>query len=349
MNFNSDHPFCDGRFSRLLEASGLLTPESGWNPFYIEEGDSLLPGFIKSHSYGEYIFDWAWAEYYQQIGLNYYPKIVHALPFTPVNAPKVIGHEIDKVLDKSKKFYLEHEHISSQHYLFTTKEENRWLLDNGYLLKETMQYHFVNKYKNFEDFLSTLKTRKRKNIKKERRSVTESNIQIVWKSGSEIDPNLMNDVFKLYLSTISKKQSYAYLNKAFFDLIPDFMDESLKIVLAYKDEDLIAMSLFISGKDCLYGRYWGIDPLFEAEFPFLHFELCYYQGMEFCFENSIPLFEAGAQGEHKLLRGFKPVVISSCHHLRDPSIHQAIKNHLVDHNAHNTETMIRLNEHLPFK
>jgi len=349
MIFESKHPFCDGRFHRLLESAGLLGKESGWEPFFIEGSSSVLPGYIKNHSYGEYIFDWAWAEFYERHSIPYYPKIVHALPFTPINAPKVIGSNIEECLEKAKKFYLENKIISSSHFLFTNEEETNLLLENDYLLKETLQYHFKNKYKSFDEFLSRLKTRKRKNIKKERAAVEKAGLQINWVRGSECDSILMGEIFNLYLSTIGKKQSYAYLNKAFFELLPGFMEDNLRIALAYKDESLVAMSLFIAGEECLYGRYWGIDPFFEREYPFLHFELCYYQGIELCIKEKIPLFEAGAQGEHKLLRGFEPIVIRSCHHLREKHFYQAIKEHLVDHNAHNREVISQLSQHLPFK
>ncbi len=349
MEFKSEHPFCDGRFHRLLEAAGLLGRESGWEPFFIEGESSVLPGYIKNHSYGEYIFDWAWAEFYERHGAAYYPKIIHALPFTPINAPKVIGTDIEETLEKSKKFYLENKMISSQHFLFTNNTENKWLQGNDYLLKETLQYHFFNKYENFEDFLSFLKMRKRKNIKKERKAVKDAGLEIKWRKGSDIDEDLMKRIFNLYLSTIGKKQSYAYLNQNFFELLPHFMEDSLRIALAYKGEELIAMSLFIAGEESLYGRYWGIDPFYEKEFPFLHFELCYYLGMELCFEEKIPLFEAGAQGEHKLVRGFEPVVITSYHHLREKHFYQAIKEHLKDHNAHNREVISQFSQHLPYK
>lgn len=347
--FHSDHPFCNGSFHRLLEQSSLLSDGSGWTPYFIEDGESLLPGYIKSHSYGEYIFDWAWADFYQRLGRNYYPKMVHTLPFTPINAPKIIGEFKESLLEKSKDYYLENAGVSSQHYLFTTEQENDWLTRNGYLLKETLQYHFTNKYENFDDFLSHLKTRKRKNIKKEREAVVKAGLQIDWLGADELTTPMMKKIFHLYLTTISKKQSHAYLNESFFLLAPELISKELKILVAKKEDEIIAMSLFIEGADCLYGRYWGIDPYYESEYPFLHFELCYYIAMEYCFEKKIPLFEAGAQGEHKLLRGFEPAVITSCHHLREEAFHQAIKEHLVEHNAHNREVIDQLSQHLPFK
>ncbi len=349
LDLKSPHPFCDGRFHSLLEAAGLLNEQSGWTPHCIESDTGALPFYIKGHSYGEYIFDWAWAEFYERHGVNYYPKMIHALPFTPINAPKVLGSGVAELIEKAKEFYLSHDELSSHHFLFTNEEENIVLEKLGYLRKETLQYHFKNHYSSFEDFLSHLKTRKRKNIKKERAAVLKAEIKIEWKTGSELDEDLMNQVYKLYLSTISKKQSYAYLNHAFFEKLPEFLEDDLKIALAFKDENLIAMSLFVAGKECLYGRYWGIDPKAEAEFPFLHFELCYYQGMEYCFDKKIPLFEAGAQGEHKLLRGFEPVVITSYHHLRNKAFHSAIQTHLVEHNEHNQQTIDALKQHLPFK
>ena len=243
--FQSSHPFCDGRFHQLLEDSDLLVKESGWGAFFLEEGDSTLPGYIKGHSDGAYIFDWAWAEFYQKMGVPYYPKMIHALPFTPINAPKVLGSNVDGILQKSKEYYLENEMVSSHHYLFTNQDENQWLSKNDYLLKETLQYHFYNRYTDFEDFLSHLKARKRKKIKKERRAVQEADIETKWVSGDDINSELMSKVFSLYLSTIGKKHSYAYLNKKFFELIPLYLKDDLKLALAYKDEELIAMSLFV--------------------------------------------------------------------------------------------------------
>lgn len=347
--YKSTHPFSDGRFHNLLEASELLNEQTGWIPLCFENEQGALPAYIKTHSYGEYIFDWAWAEFYERMGRSYYPKLVHAIPFTPINAPKVLGAGQQELIQKAHEFYLDKKELSSHHFLFTNNEESELLEELGYLRKETLQYHFNNRYDSFDNFLNQLKTRKRKNIKKERLAVQKAQIEIQWREGSELDVGMMEEVYKLYLTTISKKQSYAYLNQAFFENLPVFLGEDLKLALAYKEEKLIAMSLFVAGEECLYGRYWGIDPESEREFPFLHFELCYYQGMEYCFKKKIPLFEAGAQGEHKLLRGFEPVVILSYHHLRDKAFHSAIQTHLVEHNDHNKQTINALKQHLPFK
>lgn len=280
--------------------------------------------------------------------MSYYPKLIHALPFTPVNSPKILG-QAEKALDSFKEFYLGHPQLSSQHFLFTSLADGELLRERDYFLQKSLQFHFKNRFACFDDFLASLKGRKAKQIRKERKKVKESQLQIKKLKGAEISRDLALQIYHLYLSTIDKKHSYAYLTEDFFTLGPGHMPDNWLVFAAFENEELIAMSLFIAGSEAIYGRYWGIKSEFESRYPFLHFEMCYYLGMEYCMQNSIPLFEAGAQGEQKLLRGFEPVIIESYHHLKHPQLSKAIQDHIEMQNQAVAERATELRSFLPFK
>lgn len=349
--FKSSHPLCGGEFHELLERSLSACAATGWMPLHFIQNKSLLPGYVKSHSYGEFIFDWAWANFYHQNGFDYYPKLVHSLPFSPINAPKTLGdlEAFRHLAHESFDFYQQDSTLTGEHYLFTSKEENDTLTSMGFILMETLQFHWKNSYQNFSHFLETLTTNKRKMIQKERRRVEDYKLDIKEMSCKELSEEQMQEIYDLYLTTIDKKESQAYLNLAFFKMLPQFLGDETFILGAFENNELIAMSLFFHSQDALYGRYWGIHPEVEEKYRLLHFELCYYRGMDYCIKHKIPLFEAGAQGEQKLWRGFAPVVITSAHHLKHPQLFSPIKHYVIDQNHKNQEMINYYRGLLPFK
>ena len=342
--FNKDQLFINN-----LEKSGCTNKESGWVPYHIKNEHGLLPSYLKFHSYGEYIFDWSWAEFYQKNNLQYYPKMLHMIPFTPCNSPKIIGKQNDySLFNKSFEIYQDMP-LSSEHYLFMNDDEEHFLQELGFHSRFSLQFHWENKWTSFDEFLSSLKKNRKKNIKKERNKVFSHDLKIITKSHEEINHKDIETFFTHYISTISKKNSYPYLNQDFFNRLIEDLSKNILLIQAIEKNEIIASALFLYSDEALYGRYWGISPYKENEFPFLHFELCYYQGMEFCIKNKIPLFEAGAQGEHKLLRGFKPVIIKSAHHLKHQQIHQLVGESLKEEKRHIEEQKKYLNQYLPYR
>lgn len=347
----SSHPFASLNFLRLIEDSKSIGPETGWHPIYFSNENALLFSYLKTHSYGEYIFDWAWADLFDRMGKSYYPKLIHAIPFTPVNAPKYIGKKSSskELIQSAINFYQSNESLSSHHFYFIDNELADFLKDKNYFIKKTIQYHFHNSWQNGEDFLNSLKSRKRKQLKKERASVLDYNLEIKTVYGDKLSIQEMQKVYDLYLTTIDKKRSYAYLTKDFFLKLPQYLGKSLVINFAKKENETIAMSIFIKSQDTLYGRYWGILPEYNYDFKNLHFEMCYYMGLDLCFEEGLKLFEAGAQGEQKLLRGFRPVEILSAHHIRDKTLSPIIEEHNHLMNQQTEDHIEELKKHLPFK
>lgn len=349
--YQSVHPLCGGEFHELLETCQTVTPETGWQPVHVANSQGVLPGYLKQHSYGEYIFDWAWANFYHQHGMSYYPKLIHALPFTPINAPKVLGDQsqFEALAQESRGIYLAHPQISGEHYLFTSQEENEILKKMGFEVMHTLQFHWTNKYKNFNEFLESLTANRRKMIQKERKKVAQYDLQIRLLTGKDLNEEIMQEIFNLYLTTIEKKNSQAYLNQDFFTMLPNFLSTNTCILGAFENNQLVAMSLFFKSSRALYGRYWGIRPEVEEKYRLLHFELCYYRGMEICLNENIPLFEAGAQGEQKLWRGFDPVTITSAHHIKIREMFSAIKHYISEQNQRNEELIQSYKTLLPYK
>lgn len=345
------NPFIDGRFFELLKKSNSIGDNTGWQSHHLENHEANLSGFIKTHSYGEYIFDWAWADFYHKYQIPYYPKLIHAIPFTPVNAPKLIANTESQMHDiaaQSFEKYQATHPLSGEHYLFINELEASILERLDFKVMKTLQYHWRNRWENFNHFLDSLSKNRRKMIRKERKKIAESQLEIKLYSG-EAAEEIMSDVFKLYLSTISKKNAYAYLTQDFFNLIPKYLDDNLVIYMASLDNQNIAMSIFVESDDTLYGRYWGILPEYQDSYPGLHFEMCYYLGMERCFEKDMKLFEAGAQGEHKLWRGFEPVEILSAHHLKIAELYRPIKDYIDEQNRENALRIEHLKTYLPYR
>lgn len=337
------------KFLESCESSKVVGDNTGWQPLYFIDEQNFSYSYIKSHSYGEYIFDWAWADLYQRCGINYYPKLIHALPFTPVNAQKIYSDNKEEHINTIYDFYLSQEVLTSDHWLFISDNEKEYFDNSRYFHQKTLQYHFKNNYESFDDYLAAMKMRKRKSIKKERTTVTNYKLDIRKKNISNISDSELKEIYSLYLTTIDKKYSMAYLNHDFFISLKNFMEKEVFFFLAYQEEKLIAMSMFIQSNDTLYGRYWGINPGYEKRYSHLHFEMCYYLGIEYCINHKISLFEAGAQGEQKLLRGFGPVIINSFHHIKNKQLATVIENHVENMNKKTVYEQNKLREYLPFK
>ncbi len=351
---DDENPFIQYDFLHALETAYdhngeeifiACSKETGWQPYHLAffENNNIcaaIPIYIKYHSYGEYIFDWTWANAYAQHNLNYYPKLLSSIPFTPIEGPRFLFKNnikeslknaiYEKAVTLLKKTLDQHQ-LSSLHFLYTTASCSSLLSDHGLAQRHSYQYHWLNKksngkkYSDFSDFLSCLKSRKRKSIINERKSLEGKNLTIKKLRGEEITPELWDRFYYFYQLTYAKKSGHGgYLPKAFFTTVTKFMDKNMLMVTCSNKEEIIAAALFFFTSSTLYGRYWGST----IDIPGLHFECCYYQGIEFCIEHSLDLFNAGAQGEHKIQRGFSPVITYSNHWLKDEAFYKAVKQYI---------------------
>ena len=360
--FDSENPFVQHAFLLAMEDSGCVNVTTGWQPRHLilmenDEPLAAMPLYEKTDSYGEFVFDWGWAEAYQRYGLNYYPKLVTAIPFSPVAGPRV---GIASGADPAKVFpallnalhqLAEQHHYSSWHLLFPGKRLQEALLElkdeGAFLHREAVQFHWYNRdYRGFDDFLATLRSSRRKNVKRERRKVAEQGISLQRKTGTDITDEEWQGFFECYMATYRKRSGHdGYLNRDFFDRLRDTMASQLMLVVARHDGEIVACSLFLFDHRRLYGRYWGA----LRDFSCLHFETCFYQGIEFCIENDLQEFDPGTQGEHKLMRGFEPVKSASYHWIADSRFRSAIADFL-QHEKNGTEQYKQQAESfLPYK
>lgn len=330
------YPFLSWAFLNALEQSGDVSEQTGWTPQHICVWDenkliAVMPNYLKEHSHGEYVFDQTWANAYYRHDFAYYPKWVSAIPFTPCQGPRLVVDDayaeaevfafILKFIDESQTC----SQISSWHCLFPEQDKLESFKHEKVLQREALQFQWFNKeYKDFDEFLATFKSKYRKNLKRERRRVSEQGIVIKKLSGKEIDAHTWAVFFEFYQATYFKRGMPPYLSFDFFKMIAELMPDKLLMVVAQLDERIIACALSFVGEDALYGRYWGC---FE-EYNNLHFELCYYQGIEYCIEKQLKCFNSGAQGEHKISRGFVPVKTYSLHYIRHPDFKLAIEDFL---------------------
>ena len=331
------YPFMRHEFLSALEHSGSVCEHTGWSPAHllVLDGDQLvaaMPLYLKSHSWGEYVFDQQWAKAYQQQGLAYYPKWLTAIPLTPCQGSRIVMQaavdplEVMRLLFNTIKQLSESLGISSWHCLFPEQQQAEQLRALGFSLREGVQFHWFNRgYRDFNDFLLTLNAGKRKMLKRERRRVSEQGISLQRIAGKDVSDAQWQQFFQFYTLTYLKRQSQPYLNLAFFQQIAATMGEQLLLVLAVKDDETIAAALSFIGYDTLYGRYWGCDEDYDS----LHFEACYYQGLDYCIEHGLTRFDSGAQGEHKIARGFEPVTTYSAHWIKDARFATAIAHFLV--------------------
>jgi predicted N-acyltransferase len=326
------NPFLRHAFLLALEQSASVCEQTGWSPAHllVMEGDepvAVMPLYLKHHSWGEYVFDHQWAQAYRQHGIDYYPKWLTAIPLTPCQGERIITNpgvdplEVMRVLLAFIKQLSEQQGISSWHCLFPVEQQAEQLRSLGLSIREGVQFHWFNRgYRDFDDFLQTLSASKRKMIKRERRRVVEQGAHLSRIAGPEVSDEQWRLFFQFYTMTYLKKGARPYLNLAFFQQLAATMGEQLLLVLAVRDGDTIAAALSFIGGDTLYGRYWGC----RDEYNSLHFEACYYQGLDYCIEHGLTRFDSGAQGEHKISRGFEPITTYSAHWLKDARFAQAV-------------------------
>ncbi|ATQ78074.1 GNAT family N-acetyltransferase [Massilia violaceinigra] len=347
------NPFLSFAFLDALHESGSACPDTGWQPQFLVLYDgaelaAAMPLYVKMHSYGEYVFDWAWADAYQRNGVDYYPKLLSAIPFTPVTGPRLLARDtaaraaLLAALVSTQKA----SDVSSTHILYPPEDQVKQLEEAGFMLRSGVQFHWLNAgYRDFDEFLATLEQKKRKNIRAERRKVREAGVMLRRVRGAaatDADWRLFN---RCYQRTYAAHRSSPYLNLDFFQRIGRTMPDNILLVIAEREGEPIAASLVIHSADTLFGRYWG-----ELEHvPCLHFETAYYQPLEFCIEHKIAVFEGGAQGEHKMARGFLPTRTWSAHWLAHPAFSDAIERFLERESGGIDDYIDELNERNPFK
>ena len=330
-----NHPFTSYEFLNALETSNSVSTKTGWTPKHIlvkNAANNLIgasPNYLKMHSYGEYIFDHAWANAFENAGGQYYPKLISAIPFTPATGPRILveenhpdNDEIFALIIDTFEAIVQKNNLSSAHINFITDDFNIKLNKDNWIQRKGIQFHWYNKnYKDFDDFLSTLKSSKRKAIKKERRSINQHNLTIQKITGDDLDVEMWNSFYEFYLTTVDKKWGGAYLNREFFHLINSKMKDKILLIIAKQNDKIIAGALNFIGQNTLYGRNWGAI----VDIPFLHFELCYYQAIEYAINHKIGKVEAGAQGNHKIQRGYLASPIYSRHFIQNKSFSEAIR------------------------
>ena len=360
---NSRYPFIQHQFLQALEASGSASPDNGWTPQHLvlrngqDEIMAVMPAYLKDHSWGEYVFDWAWADAYQRNRFPYYPKLLSAIPFTPSVGPRLLINqdydrvEIGPVFIEAVTQFCRQEQLSSWHILFPEEEmlaaldaiENRGA---PLLRRSGLQYHWYNReYDSFEHFLGEMKARKRNSIRKERAKIADQGIRFRWVNGGEIGEKELIEFYTFYHATYMKRGQYGYLNQTFFEEICRAMPDQVMINFAQLDGENIAAALFFKDEKTLYGRYWGCI----EEFKHLHFETCYYQGIDYCIEQGLTHFDSGAQGEHKIQRGFEPIETVSYHWIGHPAFCEAIQNFVEEERPQILRYIEEAKRYLPFK
>lgn len=347
-----DNPFLRHAFLNALETTGCASPETGWQPAHLtlRDGDRLtgaMPLYLKSHSYGEFVFDWAWADAYQRHGLRYYPKLLCAVPFSPITGPRMLGEPTALPrLAAAAADLAEERGLSSVHCLFPTAAQADELSGQGWLIRTDCQFHWHNRgYRDFEDFLDTFSSAKRKKVRRERRRVAEAGIHFRVLHGGDLDPQLLDTVYRFYCMTYFERGRSPYLNREFFAAIASQLGPSLVIMLACSDSKPVAAAICLRSGDTLYGRHWGSDQDFHS----LHFETCYYQGIDYCLREGLQYFDPGAQGQHKISRGFEPTTTWSAHWISDPEFRAAIADYLSRERPMVAAYCEDAREHLPFK
>jgi predicted N-acyltransferase len=352
------NPFLSHAFLGGLESSGSIGPHIGWQPHHLAifDGESLLalaPSYVKSNSHGEFVFDWAWADAYHRHKLPYYPKLLTAVPYSPVTGTRLLtfqGHPDEEDLRRRLIAFALDEcarlGLSSWHCNFVTRVDHRALSESNLLGRSDWQFHWRNRdYASFDDFLGRLRSRKRKNIRRERRQVTESGIDFEWKSGGESDAADIEFIYRCYASTFQAYGNHPALTRRFFNHIAKGLGSRFQVCFARLEGERVAMSLFLRGGGKLYGRYWGC----VQDIPGLHFEAAYYQGIEYCICEGLGVFESGAQGEHKVARGFMPSRTRSWHHIGDEAFRAAIAEFLSRETAWLDDYRDELLKHSPYR
>jgi len=361
--FDSENPFVQHAFLLAMEESGCVSAQNGWQARHLlllnddERAVAVMPLYAKNHSYGEFVFDWGWADAYSQHGLEYYPKLITAIPFSPVAGPRVGISPDAAVKDVFAAL------LNAIHQLAATQEYSSWHLlfpgsrlqgallqmkdEGAFLHREAVQFHWFNDdYHQFDDFLASLRSSRRKNVKRERRRVMEQGICIQRKVGAEITEEEWQGFYQCYKNTYRKRSGHdGYLNLDFFNRLRVTMARSLMLVVARREEQIVASSLFLFDSNRLYGRYWGA----LQDVSCLHFEACFYQGIDFCIERGLKEFDPGTQGEHKLMRGFAPVKSASYHWIADRRFRGAIDEFLNREKRGTEEYRKQAETYLPYR
>ncbi len=354
----NNFPFIRYEFLIALENNNAVGKEFGWlTHFFLAYENNVLigalPAYIKFNSYGEFVFDWAWADAYQQNHLRYYPKLVTSIPYTPATGPRILVEDIERydeianAITNAVLNFAEQSQLSSYHCLFTNERDTTFFSNNPhFMMRLGCQFHWTNNnYKNFTHYLEHLTSKKRKQIKRERRIVKEQNIVFELLNGHQATEKHWDIYHRFYESTFERKSGMPTLSKGFFMEIAQTMPDNIVLVLAKYQGEYVASAFNLKGVDTLYGRHWGCS----EDFNNLHFEACYYQGLEYCIDNELKHFEPGAQGEHKIARGFMPTKTWSAHWIAHPQFRESISHFL----NHETQGMLHyideLNEHSPFK
>jgi uncharacterized protein len=351
------NPFLEWAYLEGLERSGAVSEDTGWRPSHLvlEEGAQVraaLPLYLKDHSWGEFVFDFAWADAYRRAGVSYYPKLVAAVPFTPVPGARILtaaGVDADQagaaLIDAAREL-ARHAGASSLHLLLPEDRQLPILHATGLSLRQDCQFHWFDEgYGDFDGFLGALTAEKRKKFKRERRRVVEQGIHFDWLSGAEIDDALFQDLYRFYASSFLRRGMEPYFPPAFWTGLLTDMPDSIRVVLARRGATAVAAAIFFVGGGVLYGRYWGCDEDYHS----LHFETCFYQGIELALAEGCTRFEPGAQGEHKLRRGFRPVSTWSGHWLAHPAFAHAIDAWLARERLHAHAYLEAARQHLPFR
>ncbi len=350
------HPFTSYEFLSALEDTGCASLHSGWQPVHLvlADGDAIvavMPLYAKNQSRGEYVFDWGWAEAFERAGGTYYPKLQAAVPFTPVTGHRVlVGPDAPK--DASKRLLeaavaaVDQLGCSSLHVTFMTEQEWQLAGQQGFLQRKDQQFHWQNRgYTSFEDFLGQLSSSKRKNLRKERAAVSATGIEFDWLTGGDLTENAWDHFFAFYMDTGSRKWGTPYLTREFFSVLGERLRHQILLVMARRGKTWIAGALNLFGDNVLFGRNWGsIESV-----PFLHFETCYYQAVDFAIANKFARVEAGAQGEHKLLRGYMPVATYSAHFISHPGLRKAVSAFLHEERAAVNASIEQLSELGPYR
>ena len=353
-----DYPFGRYEFLQALETSKAVSPEMGWSPQHclVYSGAKLvaiMPSYIKTHSFGEYVFDAQWAEAYRRNGLHYYPKLISAIPYTPVTDARIFllaGEDkasIYAAISDAVHQLAQHKGLSGWHVLFLEKNQSDALNPLNTHVREAIHFQWNNhNFSNFDDFLATFSSRKRKNLRKERKKVCDQGITFHTFTGDDIDENLWQDFYAFYQITYAKRSGHGgYLNKAFFQMVGNTMAENIVLIMAEYKGRYVAGALNFKSNDCLYGRYWGALENFDS----LHFETCYYQGIEYCIKHQLTRFDPGVQGEHKIQRGFEPTYTYSNHWLKNTQFADAVKHFLDEESVYIQGYKEQTDKLLPFK
>ena len=351
------NPFTRYEFHAALEHSRSIGRASGWEPRYLTFRDAgglaaAAAAFVKTHSFGEFVFDFAWARGYERLGRRYYPKLTLAIPFTPATGPRLLvrpdldrGEQTLRLLAELEK-HATSEGLSGVHALFLDEPARAACMRRGWLLRRDCQFHWTNRgYASFEDYLASFTAEKRKKARRERRRVQEAGVHFETRLGGELDAALLDRIYALHRDTFLRHGHEPYLTRAFFGEVARTMPESLMVKLALHGRTLVAVAIFFVSAETLYGRYWGA----AAEYHSLHFETCYHQGIEFCIERRIARFEPGTQGEHKVSRGFEPAITWSAHYIADADFRSAIAEYLEREGAAVDAYALEVQGHVPYR